>query len=229
MGDAQPTPTLEEQAPWTSQVQKELRGDDLLALGANLNDVVKNARALRTERDDLKKKVGPKPGVPDTPDGYKFTFPDEAKDLVKPEDVKAFSALAKELTLNNDEAGKLVAFETARTVAARKAYADLQKANAKKVRDDLQTEYKDKAEERLAGAFALVEQLGGKELKDELNVTGMGNNPLLIKMLVKVGSYFSEKGLTLPSAGGGSAGADEGPDLNEVYKRSIATGAMQKV
>ena len=34
------TPPLEERAPWTAQVLKELRGEDLAELGTNLNDVV---------------------------------------------------------------------------------------------------------------------------------------------------------------------------------------------
>jgi hypothetical protein len=227
MGDAASTPTLEERAPWMAQIPVGDRGEDFAKLGSTFPEFAKNVRTIIKEHAELKAKVGPKPGVPEKPEGYAFTFPqDFPEELKRPEDTKGFAALALELKLDGKEAQRLVDFETARTVSARKAYADLQKENAKKVRDELQTEYKEKAEERLAGAFTLVEKFGGKELKDELDATGLGNNPRLIKMLVKIGTLFTEKGITASSSGGGTGAADEGPDLKEVYKKSYLTGAM---
>jgi hypothetical protein len=224
------TPPLEEKAPWIAQVPKEKRGEDLLSLGANLGEVVDKARAIIKERDTLKAASKPKEGVPDSPDGYKFTFAEDfPKDLVSEADIKQFASLAHELKLTGEEAAKIVNMETARAVAARKAFADGRIARQKQTRDELINEYKEKADERLAQGFTVVDKFGDPELKKELNETGMGDNPRLIKMLVKLGAFFTEKGLmgTASASAGAGAAAATGPDLKEVYKRSYATGAMK--
>jgi hypothetical protein len=220
---------IEEQAPWIAQVPKEQRGEDLLALGLNLGDVVKNTREIIKERDTLKASSKPKEGVPETPDGYKFTFPaDFPKDLMNETDLKAFSAIAHKYKLTPQEAAEFVNFEISRTIASRKAQSEARTLKQKKAKEDLLNEYKEKADERLSAAFAVVDKLGEPGLREELNETAMGDNPKLIKLLVKVGAFLTEKGLmNTGGTGAGPAAASEGPDLKEVYKRSYATGAMK--
>jgi hypothetical protein len=224
----EPSPSIEEKAPWIAQVPKELRGEDLLSLGSNLGEVVKNARDIIKERDALKTKAGPKPGVPETPDGYKFAFPDDfPKDLIPSEaELKQFAAVAKKLNLSADEAAELLNFEAGRAASTRKAFQELTAQNTKRLRDELQDTYKEKADEKLAGAYKVIDQFGDAELRKELDATGMGNNPRLVKMLIKIGSHFTEKGITA-APGTGTPPAEEGVDLKQVYARSYATGAMK--
>jgi predicted house-cleaning noncanonical NTP pyrophosphatase (MazG superfamily) len=140
--------------------------------------------------------------------------------------LKQFAAVAKKLNLSADEAAELLNFETGRTASSRKALQELTAQNTKRLRDELQDQFKEKAEEKLAGAYKVIEQFGDAELRKELDATGMGNNPRLIKMLIKVGAHFAEKGIT--AAGTGlPAAKDEGVDLKQVYQRSYATGAMK--
>lgn len=219
---------IEEQAPWIAQVPKELRGEDLLALGNNLGDVVKNAREIIKERDTLKVANKPKEGVPTSPEGYKFTFPDDfPKDLINETDIKAFSAIAHKYKLTPEEAAEFINFEIGRTLAVRKTQAEAKVKRQKETKDALINEFKEKADERLAAAFAVIDKFGEPGLKEELN-EGMGDNPRLIKMLVKVGALFTEKGLmNTGGTGSGGAGASGETDLKEIYKKSYATGAMR--
>lgn len=220
---------IEEQAPWIAQVPKEQRGEDLLALGLNLGDVVKNTREIIKERDTLKAASKPKEGVPESPDGYKFTFPaDFPKELMNETDLKAFSAIAHKYKLTPAEAADFINFEIGRTIASRKAQLEARTQNQKKAKEALVGEFGEKTDEKLAAAFAVVDKMGEPGLKDELNTTGMGDNPKLIKLLVKVGALFTEKGLmNTGGTGAGPAATEKGPDLKEVYKRSYATGAMK--
>lgn len=228
--NANPAPRpIEEQAPWIAQVPKDLRGEDLLGLGNNLGDVVKNAREIIKERDALKAASKPKEGVPASPEGYKFTFPDDfPKDLISETDIKAFSAIAHKYNLTPQEAAEFINFEIGRTMALRKTQAEAKTKRQKETKDALINEYKEKADERLAAAFAVVDKFGDADLKKELNETGMGDNPRLIRMLVKVGALFTEKGLMNTGGTGAGPAANEAEvDLKEVYKRSYATGAMR--
>lgn len=226
-----PPRPLEERAPWIAQVPKELRGEDLLTLGTDLGGVVKTAREIIKERDALKASSKPKEGVPESPEGYKFTFPqDFPKDLVNETDLKAFAAIAHKHKLTPAEAAEWINFETTRTLAVRKAAQEAREKRQKDVKDGLINEFKEKTDERLAAAYAVVDKFGDPELKKELN-EGMGDNPRLIKMLVKVGAFFVEKGMLSTAAAAGAAGAGAGKegevDLKEVYKRSYSQGAMR--
>jgi hypothetical protein len=244
MSDSQQTAPLEEAAPWTAQVQKELRGEDLRM---PLTDFVKAYRDTAKERETVKKELGElkarpiitipkadsKPeeianyrkaaGVPDTPDGYRFSIPDGVpKDAIKPEDFKSFADLAHKHNISPAAAQEIVAFETARAVAARKAYADEMNAKTKANSDALIAKYGvDGAKVKVADALKVVEALGGKELKDELE-QGQGNNPKLIEAFIKLGPLFAEKGISLSGLGQGAAGEI---DLHKVYPKSTTPSA----
>jgi len=235
MSDITDTPPLEERAPWTAQVLKELRGEDLAGLGTNLNDVVKNVRAVVKERDELKAKPllpgeGAKPeeiaafnkamGVPDTPDGYTLELPAGIPEgTVKPEDVKSFRELAHKLHIPLAAAKELMNFETARTLAVRAGYAEAQTKKTKDQADALIAKYGvEGAKAKLADAYKLIEAVGGKELSDELQAS-QGNNPRLIDGFIKLSVLFTEKGISPAGIGASAAGAGE-VDFKKVYNRS---------
>ena len=233
MSDPTVTPPLEERAPWTAQVLKELRGEDLAGLGTNLNDVVTNVRAVVKERDDLKAKPllpgeGAKPeeiaafhkamGVPDTPDGYTLELPAGIPaDTIKPEDVKSFRELAHKLHISLAAAKELMNFETTRAVAVRTAYAEAQTKKTEAQKDALIAKYGvEGAKAKLADAYKFIEAVGGKELSEELQAS-QGNNPRLIDGFIKLGVLFTEKGIS-PSGTGASAEGEV--DLSKVYTKS---------
>ena len=233
MSDPTVTPPLEERAPWTAQVLKELRGEDLAGLGTNLNDVVTNVRAVVKERDDLKAKPllpgeGAKPeeiaafhkamGVPDTPDGYTLELPAGIPaDTIKPEDVKSFRELAHKLHISLAAAKELMNFETTRAVAVRTAYAEAQTKKTEAQAGALIAKYGvEGAKAKLADAYKVIELVGGKELAEELQAS-QGNNPRLIDGFIKLGVLFTEKGIS-PSGTGASAEGEV--DLSKVYTKS---------
>jgi len=238
MPELETTPPLEERVPWVAQVQKDLRGEDL---AMSLNDFVKTSRETAKERDTLKARSpgltipgnDAKPedvaafnkalGVPENPDGYKFTgLPDG---VVKPEDVKAFAVLAHKLHVPLAAAQELIAYETARGVAARTAYAEAQTKKTKEQADRLIQKYGvEKAREMAATRDRFLEQLGGQPLKDELNQS-LENSPLLIDAVDKIAVLFTEKGITLSGTGGG---AEKEVDLAQVYPKSAEQMGLKK-
>jgi hypothetical protein len=197
-----------------------MRSEDLATMGNNLGEVVTNFKRISKEHGEWKAKVEASvKDVPETADGYKISIPsDVPAELFKDEDRKSFKELAKKLGITQSALNELISFETGRTVAVRKASNDARLESEKKLKADLIETYKDKADSELEGAFRLVEQVGGKELKEELE-KGQGNNPRLIKAFVKLSKLFSEKGIT-PSGDGG--GDTSGPNLARLYPKSAA-------
>lgn len=56
----------------------------------------------------------------------------------------------------------------------------------------LKTEWGAKFDERVSVASRAVKELGGDELKTMLEETGLGNNPILIKVFAKIGESMAE-------------------------------------
>jgi len=219
-----PAPRSQEpvaEAPWSTQIPKALRGDDMLTWGSTWEDMIGNVRSAFRENQELKSRVGEiTKGVPEKAEDYTFTISEEAKPYVNAEDLKSFQALAKSFNLTTAAAQKLVEFESNRALAARKAYEDYVAAKRKEAMEGLRAEYKDKTEAVIAAALATVEALGGKALRDEMEKSAIGNNPLLIRAFIKASEHYTERGPgTNPAAGTGQGSVTE-VDLKAIYPKS---------
>jgi hypothetical protein len=225
---------------YAPQLKKELRLPDLKEIGPDLNVLVTNARtwkrelaeakaasdaggfAIPTDKDPPEKVAAFRKafGIPDAPDGYKLklNLPAGAPaDLIKPEELKEFSAAIHKLHVPQATAQALLDYETARAVAARAAYAKAKTEEAKQNLEAFRSQHKEKSKEMLVMIDRVIEFMGGKELREEFD-QNMGNNPRLLAGLAKIAPLFNEKGV---GAGGGQgeAGAPE-LDLAKVYPLS---------
>lgn len=129
---------------------------------------------------------------PKAPEKYEFSF-EEGKEL-NDSVVAEFSDVAKELNLSQDDAQKVLDRMSVKI-------ADNQQDAINKIRSDWETQSKadkefggDKLDENLAFAKKALDDLGTDELRNLLNSSGLGNNPEVIRFMIKAGKSISEDG-----------------------------------
>lgn len=122
----------------------------------------------------------------------------ESYDLKMPEGVQLdsaaaeeFTAIAKELKLDQAAAQKLADIGAKMAQRQADAHAHLVESWTAQVKTDKEIGG-DKLDENLGIARKAIEAFGSPELKDLLNSTGLGNHPEVVKLAFKVGKAISE-------------------------------------
>lgn len=127
-------------------------------------------------------------------------------------------ALGKELKLGKDSAVKVQAL-VKETVAAREAaLAESFKEQVKQWADVVRADPElggSNLKGNLSIAAKAIDAFGGKELREVLDATGLGNHPLLVKAFVQIGKAIADDRL----AGGGAGGASQ-RDARSMYPNS---------
>jgi len=133
--------------------------------------------------------------APVVPEKYDLKLPEGSK--LEASFVDQLSAFAKEQGLNQAQAQKLLdrehasrlAFETAHKAAQDKALADYRAGLMTTLEKDPEIGGA-KLAENAEYAKRFVAQFGSEQLKKDLNESGLGNHPELIRMLAKAGKQF---------------------------------------
>ena len=135
----------------------------------------------------------------------------EAYDLKMPEGVELdqaaaaeFTAIAKELKLDQAAAQKLADVGAKMVQRQVEAHAKLVESWAEQVKTDNEIGG-DKLAENLGVARKALEAFGTPELRDVLNATGLGNHPEVIRAFYKVGKAISEDRFVGGAPKGGTA------------------------
>lgn len=126
----------------------------------------------------------------------------EKYDLKTPEGVPLdeaalaeFEPIAKELKLTNEQAQKLADIHTKRMQETERANAEQWKQTTAKWVDDI------KADKEIGGANldtsvrhaqAALAKFGTPELKAQMDATGMGNHPELVRVFARIGKAMAE-------------------------------------
>jgi len=129
------------------------------------------------------------------PETYDFKMPEGLE--LDTEAATEFSALAKEFKLSAENAQKVADIGAKMVQKAATAQAEQFKATQAEWAKEVTTDKEiggDKLQENLGMARKAIETFGGKELREFLNATGFGNNPLLVKSFVRIGKAISEDG-----------------------------------
>jgi hypothetical protein len=139
------------------------------------------------------------------PEAYAFTTPEGV--TLDADAVSEFSAIAKELGLEQGKAQAIA--DVAMKMQARQADAHqaLVESWVEQVKVD-KTLGGDKLSENLAIAKRALDEFGSPELKDVLNLTGLGSHPAVIKFFLNAG----KRTLDGPFIPGAPKGAPIGPD-----------------
>lgn len=124
------------------------------------------------------------------PEQYEFKAP-EGKEF-SPEVIGAFSEVAKELNLSQDDAQKVID-KIAPAFAERQANALAQASTAWAESAKTDKEFGgDKLPENLAVAKKALDTFGTPELRTLLNDSGLGNHPEIIRAFYRAGKAISE-------------------------------------
>lgn len=127
------------------------------------------------------------------PEKYEFKLPEGAQ--LDEALVGEFTPLAKELNLSQDQAQKLVDLYAKTQGAAQKSVADhwdnLNKEWQGKVNSDKEYGGAD-LDKNVAIAKKAIDAFGTPELKDALNLTGVGNHPEVVRFFYRVGKAISD-------------------------------------
>lgn len=220
---ATPAPSYK---PWTAQVRKDLLGPELA--DKDLNDFVSSYKSLAQEKAEyeakLKDAIFPpregateaeklayrkKLGVPESADGY-----DIKGENVPADKLAALKAFALKNNFTRAQTAALFESEMAQVKAEETQKAKEREANIKATEDYLLNEFgPEEAKSKLDHALRVIDKIGGQALKDELNRTGIGNNPELVKFMIRIAEPYNEDGV----ATGGAGAREQGPDFKKLY------------
>lgn len=131
----------------------------------------------------------PKATEPVVPETYDLKMPDGVE--LDQAAAAEFTAIAKELKLDQAAAQKLADVGAKMAQRQVEAHAKLVESWAEQVKTDSEIGG-DKLAENLGVARKALEAFGTPELRDVLNATGLGNHPEVIRAFYKVGKAISE-------------------------------------
>lgn len=132
------------------------------------------------------------------PEKYDLKIPDGA--LITAADVERIAAFAKERGLSNEEAQAVLERDNANIIS----YQENQKAQLEKLKTDWVEQVK--SDKEIGGAVfnesielskRVIERFGSQELKQQLDATGFGNHPELVRIFSKIGKAMSEDKLVI--------------------------------
>lgn len=168
----------------------------------------KTAEELAAEKgakDKSEKDAAEKGKKPEAPEKYEFAAP-EGQEL-DANALSVFEPIAKELGLTQEQAQKLVdiypQIQQQQAEAWSKQIADW----GEQVKADKEIGG-DKFNASVGLAQRALDQFGNPELREYLNVSGLGNHPALVRFCAKVGKSMAEDSFVVPNQGGQRSAAD---------------------
>lgn len=132
------------------------------------------------------------------PEKYDLKLPEGSR--LDADHLETLSALAKERKLTNAEAQDILE----RDHAVLSAFEDRQRQEAEVMKDEWakaalsDKEYGgEKYKESITLAKRVIDQFGSNALKEQLNRSGLGNHPELIRLMVRIGKEISAGSLVV--------------------------------
>lgn len=152
-----------------------------------------NKDATPEERKKILNDIFTKLGRPEKSEEYQYTKPNFVSKDVQWDDgmAKEFLGVAHEIGLNNEQVQALIGWQGSRM--------DKGAVNAREqiqgTLNTLKKEWGSDYERRLVLGERAVRQVGGDELVNLLEKTGLGNNPVFVKVFAEMGDILAEDGL----------------------------------
>lgn len=208
-----PAPVVPDAAPapapdWRSGIPEELRASPALASfkdpGALAKSYVEQSKMVggsvripgETSTPEERASFYAKLGRPEKPEGYALKFPEGFPVAENDPMVTGFRSKAHELGLTPAQAQGVAEFYAGHATGVQKGFRE----KATETESQLKEEWGAAYPRNLALANRAVEHLGGKEAKEfqtYLDTTGLGNHPVMVRVMARMGQILSEDG-TIP-------------------------------
>lgn len=194
-------------AEWLQQVPEDIRGEAALQTVPDIGTLAKNylnaekligqqrLPAPQTSWGD--KEWGEfysKIGRPEKPEGYSVPSDIKFEEGVKFDDERMGAARKKfhELGLTPKQADGMIRYYAESLNTSVKSQRTAEEASVAKSMNELRTELGDKFDEGVDLAKGVVRKFGSPELVEFLNTTRLGDNPHLVRALMKIGTMMAE-------------------------------------
>lgn len=188
---------------WRDSIAEDLRADPSLTKFSTLDDLAKSYKHLERSfgsnkisipsehaTEDDWKQVYRKLGQPEKLEDYKIKAP---KDSSLDEDfVKQFSENAFKAGVLPKQAEQLLGWYHQAVQADVEKQKQTVEHQGQQVVQELKKEWGMAFNEKIMRAQSAVKEFGGDELVTFLNETGLGNNPVLVKLFAKLGDLTKE-------------------------------------
>jgi hypothetical protein len=182
-----------------SAVEAETKPAEVQKPEAQASASVPEAKPSEPSKDEPKSEAKPaEPAKPVAPEKYDLKLPEDS--LLEAQHVDKIKALAKQNGLSNADAQALLDSEHNSVVT----YIEEKKTVwLKQVTEDKEIGG-DNLNRNVELAHRVLEKHGTAELKNELNRTGYGNHPELVRFLVRLGKASGEDQLVAANTQGSS-------------------------
>tara|TARA_R110000765_G_scaffold51611_1_gene104090 strand:+ start:245 stop:1102 length:858 start_codon:yes stop_codon:yes gene_type:complete len=197
--EATPTTTSETtEADWRSSLPEELRSNatlekytsvESLAKGyLNASSMLGKDKLIKPNSDDEWGAFYNEMGRPEDPAGYEFPAAEADSGFeVDAEMVNKFRSVAHEAGLSGKQAEQLYEWYTANNAEQFEQAVSNAETSLTESEAAMRKEWGKAYDQKMEQALRAVRQFGGEPLVEELNATGLGNNPNLIKAFALAG------------------------------------------
>lgn len=188
---------------WRDSIAEDLRSDPALLKFSNLDDLAKSYKHLEKSigankisiptdlaTDDDWKQVFQKLGLPEKAEEYKVSAPKDAG--LDEKFLKSFTENAHKAGVLPKQAEKLLGWYGDMVKGIQEEQKTNQALEAEQTTNSLKREWGAAFNEKIIRAQSAVREFGGEELMGFLNETGLGNNPVMIKLFDKLGGLVKE-------------------------------------
>lgn len=188
---------------WRDSIAEDLRADPSLTKFSTLDDLAKSYKHLERSfgsnkisipsehaTEDDWKQVYRKLGQPEKLEDYKIKVPKDS--ALDGDFVKQFSENAFKAGVLPKQAEQLLGWYHQAVQADVENQKQALEHQSQQVVQDLKKEWGMAFNEKVMRAQAAVKEFGGDELVSFLNETGLGNNPVLVKLFAKLGDLTKE-------------------------------------
>lgn len=174
-------------------------------------------------------KAGEGEGEPEAtgaPETYEdFSVPDGIE--LRSKDVQAFTEIAREFDLNQEQAQRLIDLESERMTELQQEQEQAQEeawqSQVEQWAEETRTDEEvggDKLDAATGTAKRVLDKFGTPELKKVLKQTGTGNHPEFVRVFARIGKVLSEDQLVT----GGAEGAKDTSVAGRLYPESREAG-----
>ncbi len=151
-------------------------------------------------------------GRPDKPESYQFQKPTFGDGIWDANLEKSFLGIAHKMGLNNGQVQELINFEANRIQTGLQSNTKARETNVTQLKNEWGADFPRRAELAKRAFTQLATDAGiVSEAKDFFINTGLGDNPIILKIFHEVGEILSESGFI----DGRVSGVDSAKDIEE--------------